>query len=238
LRSAAHGPANRRKDGSQAHVVFEERGANMSEAIVLYYNPLSRARIAHWMLEELGVAYRLELVRLDKGEHKRPEFLALNPMGKLPTLVDHGVVVTEAAAICTYLADNYPRAQLAPALHDPARASYLRWLFFGAGCLEPAITDRMFARAQVERPSALGYGSYEDVLNTLEKALTPGPYILGDRFSAADVYVGSQIAWGLMTKALEPRPVFIAYTGRLRERPAAKRAGEQDAAFAAQLKNG
>jgi glutathione S-transferase len=209
----------------------------MTEAIVLYYNPLSRARIVHWMLEELGVAYKLQLVRLDRNEHKRPEFLALNPMGKLPTLVDHGVVVTEAAAICTYLADNYPRAQLAPALHDPARASYLRWLFFGAGCIEHAMVDRMFTRPPVDRPSALGYGSYDDVLNTLEKALTPGPYLLGERFSAADVYVGSQIAWGMMIKALEPRPTFVAYAQRLRERPAAKRAGEQDAAFAAQLKN-
>ena len=209
----------------------------MSEAIVLYYNPLSRARIVHWMLEELGVPFKLELVRLDQAEQKRPEFLALNPMGKLPTLVDHGVVVTEAAAICVYLADNYPRAQLAPALHDPARAPYLRWLFFGAGCIEPAIADRLFERAPA-RASALGYGSYDDVLNTLEKALVPGPFILGERFSAADVYVGSLIAWGLMTKGIEPRASFLAYTARLRERPAAKRAGEQDAAFAAQLKGG
>jgi glutathione S-transferase len=208
----------------------------MSEAIVLYYNPMSRARIVHWMLEELGVPYKLELVRFDKGEHKTPAFLALNPMGKLPTLIDHGVVVTEAAAICVYLADNYPRAQLAPALHDPARGSYLRWLFFAAGCLEPALLDRMFSRPAVARPSANGYGSYEDTLNALESALAPGPYILGDRFSAADVYVGSVIGWGLMVKGLEPRPSFEAYTARLRERPAFQRFSEENSAFAAQLK--
>jgi glutathione S-transferase len=207
----------------------------MSEAIVLYYNPMSRARTVHWMLEELGVPYKLELVRFDKGEHKTPAFLALNPMGKLPTLIDHGVIVTEAAAICVYLADNYPRAQLAPALHDPARGSYLRWLFFAAGCLEPAMLDRMFSRPAVARPSANGYGSYEDTLNALESALEPGPYILGDRFSAADVYIGSAIGWGLMVKSLEPRPSFEAYTARLRERPAFKRFSEESSAFAAQL---
>lgn len=208
----------------------------MSDAIVLYYNPVSRARTVHWMLEELGVPYKLELIRFDKGENKTPQFLALNPMGKLPTLVDHGVVVTESAAICVYLADNYPRAQLAPALHDPARGAYLRWLFFAAGCLEPAMLDRMFPRAQAPRPSTNGYGSYEDTLNALEHALKPGPYILGDRFSAADVYVGSALGWGLMVKSVEPRPVFETYVAHLRERPAYKRFNEEGNAFAAQLK--
>jgi glutathione S-transferase len=146
------------------------------------------------------------------------------------------VVVTEAAAICVYLADNYPRAQLAPALHDPARGTYLRWLFFGAGCLEHAIVDRLFSRPPVERPSALGYGSYDDTLNALETAIAPGPYILGERFSAADVYIGSQIGWGLMTKSLEPRASFLAYSARLRERPAFKRFSEENSAFAEQLK--
>lgn len=209
----------------------------MTDMIVLYYNPQSRARIAHWMLEELDVPYRLELLRFDKREHKTPQYLALNPMGKVPTIVDHGVVVTEAAAICTYLADNYPRAQLAPALHDPARATYLRWLFFGAGCVEPALVDRMLARPPVERPSNLGYGSYDDVLNALETALAPGPYILGERFSAADVYIGSQIGWGFMTKALEPRESFRTYLGRLSERPAFKRCAEQSAKLTEQLKS-
>src|SRR5262245_7163390 len=111
----------------------------MAEELVLYTNPLSRGRIAHWMLEETGVPYRLEVLQVDKNEHKAPEYLKLNPMGKVPTLVHRGVVVTEAAAICTYLADAFPETGLAPALTDPARGTYLRWLFFGAGCVEPAL---------------------------------------------------------------------------------------------------
>jgi glutathione S-transferase len=155
-------------------------------------------------------------------------------MGKIPAIEHRGVVVTEAAAICAYLADAFPAAGLAPALDDPARATYLRWLFFGAGCIEPALVDRMLERAP-GRPSTLGYGSYEDVLRTLETALAPGPFILGARFSAADVYVGSEIGWGLMTKALEPRPAFTAYAARLRDRPAFQRATAQVEALAKQM---
>lgn len=206
----------------------------MSEPVVLYYNPQSRARTVHWLLEELGVPYRIELLRFDKQEHKSPAYLRINPMGKVPCIVDHGVVVTEAGAICTYLADNYPRAQLAPALHDPARARYLRWLFFAAGCVEPALVDKMFARPAV-RPSSLGYGSYTDVLQALESALTPGPYVLEERFSAVDVYLGSEIAWGLLTKALEPRACFTAYVARLTERPAYQRFDAQNRTLIAQL---
>jgi glutathione S-transferase len=209
----------------------------MNQPIVLYYNPMSRARIAHWMLEELGAPYRIELLNFDKGEHKTPAFLAINPMGKLPTIDDNGVIVTEAAAICAYLADNYPRAQLAPALHDPARASYLRWLFFGAGCIEPAVADHRLGRAPADAARALGYGTYADVLRTLEFAITPGPYILGERFSAADVYIGSQIGWGLMTKGLEPRPAFQEYVARMAHRPAFKRFTEQSQALAERLKS-
>ena len=141
-------------------------------------------------------------------------------MGKVPAIVHRGVVVTECAAICVYLADAYPKAGLAPALDDPQRGTYLRWIFFGAGCVEPALVDKMFDRPPVERKGALGYGSYDDTLNALETAITPGPFILGDRFSAADVYVGSQIQWGMMVKGLEPRPEFQQYAERLAARPA------------------
>ena len=134
--------------------------------------------------------------------------------------MQRGVVVTEAAAICTYLADAYPEAGLAPALNDPQRGTYLRWLFFGAGCIEPAIVDKLFARPPVERKGAVGYGSYDDTLNALETALTPGPFILGERFSAADVYVGAQVQWGLMVKGLDPRPKFQQYAERIAQRPA------------------
>ncbi len=208
----------------------------MSDEVVFYYNPMSRARIVHWMLEEVGAPYRMKLVSFDKGEHKTPAFLAVNPMGKLPAVVHRGVTVTETAAICAYLADAFPGAGLAPASSSPERGSYYRWLFFGAGCVEPALMDRMMSRPAPERPGAMGYGCYEDTMNALEKALTPGPFILGERFSAADVYIGSQIGFGTMMKCLDPRPVFGAYLARVTERPAYKRANEQAERIIAQLK--
>jgi glutathione S-transferase len=209
----------------------------MSEEIVFYYNPQSRARTVHWMLEEVGAPYRIELLRFDENEHKKPEFLKLNPMGKLPTLVHRGVVITESAAICTYLADAFPQAKLAPALDDPARGTYLRWIFFGAGCVEPAMVDRGFQRAPVDRPSGIGYGTYEDTLNTLELAIQPGPNVLGERFSAADVFLGSLIGWGLMSKSLEPRPAFVAYVERFTKREAFKRFQAATEKAFAQLKS-
>jgi glutathione S-transferase len=206
----------------------------MSELIFFHY-PLSRARIVHWMLEELGAPYSVKLINMEKGEHKRPEFLAVNPMGKLPAIQHGSTIITEAGAICAYLADAFPSANLAPTPTSPERGTYYRWMFFGSGCVEPAITDRLFNRPQVERPSALGYGSYDDAINTVEKALTPGPFILGERFSAADVYVGSQIMWGMRMKALEPRPTFQKYVGMLMERPAFKRVLAQNDQYMKEL---
>ena len=191
--------------------------------ITFYTNPMSRGRIVHWLLEELGVPYDMKILDFEKREHKSPEYLKINPMGKVPAIVHRGIAVTEAAAICTYLADAYPSAGLAPALDDPQRGTYLRWLFFGAGCVEPAIVDKLCNRPAVERKGALGYGSYEDTLDALETALKPGPWILGGRFSAADIYVGSQIQWGLMVKALEPRPLFLQFVERIGARPAMKK---------------
>jgi glutathione S-transferase len=144
--------------------------------------------------------------------------------------------VTESGAICAYLADVFPAAGLAPALDSPARGTYYRWLFFAACCVEPAVIDRMFSRPAPPRPGALSYGCYEDTLATLEKALTPGPYILGTKFSAADVYIGSQIGFGLMTKALEPRAVFVEYANRLQQRPAYRRFMEKGDQIAAGMK--
>jgi glutathione S-transferase len=195
----------------------------MADTITFYHNPMSRGRIAHWMLEESGAPYQIKVVDFEKMQHKSKDFLAINPMGKIPAIVHRGTVITEAAAICAYLADAFPAAGLSPALDDPKRGTYFRWLFFGAGCVEPAIIDHMFSRPAPSRPAALGYGNYPDTVNTLEKAISPGPFILGERFSAADVYIGSAIGWGMMTKALEPRPTFGAYLARLSERPAYKR---------------
>jgi glutathione S-transferase len=199
----------------------------MSEEIVFYHNPMSRGRMVHWMLEETGAPYRFEPVSFEKGENKKPAFLAINPMGKLPTIVHRGAVITECGAIITYLGDAFPAAKLAPAVDEAARGTYLRWMFFGQGCIESALIDRMLSRPPVDRPAALGYGNYDDVLRALELALTPGPYILGNRFSAVDVYVGSQLGFGLMTKTLEPRPIFQSYVGLLTQRPAYKRFNEQ-----------
>ena len=196
----------------------------MADKLVFYHNPMSRGRIVHWMLEEVGAPYETKVVDLEKREHKSPAYLAVNPMGKIPAIVHGDTVVTETAAICTYLADAFPRAGLAPAIGDHARGTYYRWLFFAAGCLEPALVDRMVARAPVEREQMLSYGNYASALGALEKALAPGPWILGDRFSAADVYVGAQIGWGLYTKSLEPRPAFQSYLERCAQRPAYKRA--------------
>lgn len=208
----------------------------MSDEIVFYHNPMSRARMVHWMLEEVGAPYRIELVDLQKAEQKKPAFLAVNPMGKLPAIMHRGTVVTETGAICAYLADAFPAAELAPRWDEHIRGTYLRWMFFGAGCVDSALIDRMLARPTPERTSALGYGRYEDLIATLETAITPGPYILHQRFSAADVYIGSQIGFGMMTKTLEPRPSFQSYLGRLAQRPAYKRFEEQSEKLVARMK--
>jgi len=199
----------------------------MTDTIAFYHNPQSRGRIAHWMLEEVNAPYEIKVVDFEKKEHKSADFLAINPMGKIPAIVHRGTVVTECAAICAYLADAFPAAGLAPANDDPKRGTYLRWLFFGAGCVEPAIIDQLFSRPAPSRPSALGYGNFADTLNTLEKAISPGPFILGERFSAADVYMGSAIGWGYMMKAVEPRPAFSAYLAKVSQRPAYQRATAQ-----------
>ncbi|HWW19587.1 MAG TPA: glutathione S-transferase family protein [Steroidobacteraceae bacterium] len=196
----------------------------MADEIVFYTSPMSRGRMIQWMLEETGAPSRVELVDLQKNEQKNPKFLAINPMGKVPAIVHRGVVVTECAAICTYLADAFPAAQLAPKSDDPARGTYLRWMFFGAGCVDPGLMDRMLQRPTPERYQALGYGRFEDMIAVLEKAITPGPYILGERFSAADLYISAQIGFGLMTKTLEASPAFQAYAARCNDRPAYQRA--------------
>jgi glutathione S-transferase len=208
----------------------------MSDEIAFYHWPMSRGRMVHWMLEEVGAPYRVVVTNLEKGEHKTPAFLAVNPMGKLPTIVHRGTVVTECGAIITYLADEFPAASLAPRVGDPARGSYLRWMFFAAGCVDPALIDRMLDRPVPERVGAVGYGRFEHVADTLEKALAPGPYLLGDRFTAADLYVGAQLGFGLMTKALEPRPVYQGYLTRVTARPAYKRAMDQGEAIVAAAK--
>lgn len=204
--------------------------------IDFYYNPHSRAAIVHWMLHELGVPFQTHLLRFDPPEHKSPEFLAINPMGKVPTIRHKGVVVTESAAICCYLADEFPAAGLAPAIGDPRRGTYLRWMFFSGSCIEPAMSDRALQR-EPGRPSMLGYGSFEDTMDTAAKAIAAGgPYLLGDMFSAADVVFGSTLNYGMMFGIIPQRPEFVAYAEELKKRPAYQRAQAKDEEVAATLK--
>ncbi|RAK58571.1 glutathione S-transferase [Phenylobacterium hankyongense] len=204
----------------------------MSEELVFYTNPMSRGRIVRWMLEEVGQPYRTEVLDYDKM--KAPAYLAINPMGKVPAIAHGDTVVTEAAAICAYLADAFPQAGLAPPPGDRARGPYYRWLFFAAGPVEAAVTNKsMGFEVPEERRRMAGYGCLADVINALETALDGREYLAGDRFSAADLYVGAQMAWGLQFGTIEKRPAFEAYAARLINRPAAVRAREIDDALMA-----
>jgi glutathione S-transferase len=205
---------------------------SMSRDLVFYTHPMSRGRIVRWMLEEIGQPYRTEL--LDYGAMKAPAYRAINPMGKVPAVKHGDTVVTEVAAICAYLADAFPEAGLAPPPSNPRRGAYYRWLFFGAGPIEAAITNKALGVVVPEdRKRMAGYGSLEDVLATLESHLRDHPYIAGDDFTAADLYVGSHVGWGLAFKTIEPRPVFEAYWATLAARPAAVRARTIDDALLA-----
>ena len=192
--------------------------------LVLYTNPQSRGRIAHWMLEEIGLPY--ETVWLDYGAPmKADDYLAVNPMGKVPALRHGAAVVTEAAAICAYLADCFPEKNLIPPPGHASRAHYYRWLFFAAGPLESAVTAKALGWQVPDGKSVMaGFGSFRETLDALEQALTPGPYLCGEQFTAADVYVGSSLGWGLLFGTIETRPVFQAYAERVRVRPAAQQA--------------
>jgi glutathione S-transferase len=183
----------------------------MSDELVFYTNPMSRGRIIRWMLEEVGVPYRT--VVLDyAASMKAPEYLAINPMGKVPAITHRGVTVTEGAAICAYLADAFPEANLAPPVNSPERGTYYRWLMFACGPVEAAVTNKSLGVVVPDdhKPMA-GYGCLEDTLNALETAVAGKTYIVGDKFSAADVYVGAQIGWGMMFGSIEKRPAFEAY---------------------------
>ena len=195
-------------------------------SLTFYTNPMSRGRIARWMLEEVGEPY--DTVLLDYGTTmKSADYLAVNPMGKVPAIRHGDTVVTEAAAICAYLADAFPAAGLAPPPGDQRRGPYYRWMFFAAGPVEAAVTNKSQG-FESDKKQMLGYGSFEDTMSALERAISRGPYICGDQFTAADVYVGSQIGWGLMFGTIDERPGFKDYVGRLHARPAARRANELD----------
>ena len=203
----------------------------MSDELVLYTNPMSRGRIARWMLEEVGRPYRVEVLEYGTTM-KAPAYLAINPMGKVPAVVHGGTVVTECAAICAYLADAFPDTGLAPAPGDPARGDWLRWLFFGAGPLESAVTNRALGvQVPAERKGMVGYGSLDEVAGALEGWLSTRPYFAAGRFTAADVYVGAQLGWALQFGTIASRPAFVDYVARIQARPAAQRAKALDDAL-------
>jgi len=206
-----------------------------ADDLVFHTNPQSRGRIVRWMLEEVGQPYRTVVQEYGTGM-KSPGYLAINPMGKVPAIEHRGVVVTEAAAICAYLADAFPGAGLAPAVDDPLRGAYYRWMFFAAGPVEAAVSAKALGLlAPPERAGMVGYGSFEQTVDTLEAAVAgASPWLLGERFSAADVYVGSQVAWGLQFRTLPERPAFVEYAARLLGREAARRAAALDDALTAQ----
>ena len=186
--------------------------------LTLYHAAPSRSSIVRWMLEELGEPYDLHLLSLSKGEQAKPDYLVINPMGKVPALKHGDTVITEAAAICTYLADEFPHARLNVPVGDPRRGTYLKWLFFGPSCVEAAMMDRAAPRTEQPRRCMLGYGDFDTAMNVVAKAVEPGPYLLSEHFTAADVVVGSTLRSGMMFKLIPERPEFKAYVARLEQR--------------------
>ena len=207
----------------------------MTSDIIFYTNPMSRGQIARWMLEEVGQPYHMVILDYDTTM-KAADYLSINPMGKVPAIVHRGKTVTEAAAICAYLADAFPDTNLSPPTDQ--RADYYRWLFFAAGPVEAAISNKALGLiVPEERERSIGYGNFDQAIDTLEQAVSGDRWICGDQFTAADVYVGSQIDWGLSFGTVPTRPAFERYAARLRERPAYKRQKELDNALIAQMQS-
>jgi glutathione S-transferase len=207
--------------------------AEASPKLTLYHAAPSRSSIVHWMLEELGEPFKLEVLSLKAGDQHKPDFLAVNPMGKVPALKDGDVVVTEVAAICCYLADTYPKAKLAPPIGDKRRGAYLKWLFYGPSCLEPAMIDKALGRPPAPRSTA-GWADYDTVIEVLRNGVSGREYLLGEQFSAADVVIGSGLRWGMLFKMIPELPEFTTYVGRLKARPAMQRQLAKDEELAKQ----
>ncbi len=196
--------------------------------LTLYHASPSRSSIVLWMLEELGEPYDIELIKLSAGENLKPDFLSVNPMGKVPALKHRDTVITEVAAICTYLADEFPEKNLNIPVGTPRRGIYLKWLFFGPSCMEPAVIDRAAPRKEEARRGMLGYGDFDTTMNVVANAVERGHWIMGEQFTAADVVIGSNIRWGTMFKLIPERKAFTDYAARIAARPAAQRAQAKD----------
>ncbi len=202
--------------------------------LTLYHASPSRSSTILWLLEEIGAPYHLELVDIRDNRQRKTDFIKINPLGKVPTVVHDGCVITEQGAIAAYLADAFPAAGLAPAIGDTNRGAYLRWLFFYGSSFEPAIIDKAMKR-DVGAVAMSPYGSFDMVIETLASAVAKNTYLLGDRFSAADVVMGSGLAWTMGFGIVPKRPEFEAYVARLDARPARKRSQDKDTALKASL---
>ena len=196
--------------------------------VTFFHSPQSRSAGVLILLEELGADYELHVLNLKKGEQRRADYLAVNPMGKVPAIVHDGALVTEQGAVYAYLADLYPEAGITPAIGDPLRGPYLRWLFFYGSSFEPALVDRSLKREPAP-PSTCPYGDYDTMLKTLTDQLAAGPFLLGERFTAADVLWGTALRWTTMFKLVPETPVITGYVGRMTARPAVARAAKIDA---------
>ncbi|MFA7414189.1 MAG: glutathione S-transferase family protein [Rhizobium sp.] len=203
------------------------------QLITLYYSPQTRATGTRLLLEELGAPYTLHILNMKTDEQRRPPFLAINPLGKVPAIRHGKTLVTEQSAIYIYLSDLFPEAGLTPALDDPDRGAFLRWIVFYAACFEPAVVDRSMKR----EPAPLRqspYGDYDSVLAVIEDALHPGPYLLGERFSTADLLWGMALNWTTMFGLVPSTPVFRDYIERIAARDSFKKVADADAAMAAE----
>jgi len=203
--------------------------------IDFYTNPMSRGQIARWALHEVGAEYEQHILEYGTTM-KSPEYLAINPMGKVPAIVHDGNVVTECAAICAYLTDAFPASGLQPT--EAERASYYRWMFFAAGPVEAAITNHSagFDPAP-EKEMMFGYGSYDRVIDALDKHFSDNEYVCGDRFTGADLYVGSQVIWGVLFGSMPKRDALVRYSDQLTKRPAHVAAKAIDAALIAEAQS-
>jgi glutathione S-transferase len=198
--------------------------------IVLYYAPQSRAFRMLWFLEELGRPYKIETIDLNRGDHKKPYFLALNPMGKVPTLIDQGIPIAESGAMMVHLADKYAPGELAPLFKEPKRADYLKWMFFAAGVMEPAFGEKFFKWGDIPSRRA-AWGSFASMEETVTAGLSPGPWLLGDQFTGADVFVASNLHWGVLWKLFPESGPVADYVARCAARPALKRALKMEEEF-------
>lgn len=196
--------------------------------LTLYHIAPSRSSVAHWMLEEVGATFDLHVLDMKAGENRQPEYLAINPMGKVPALRHGDAIVTEVAAICCYLADAFPQAKLNVPIGDPRRGPYLKWLFFNPGALEPAIIDRAFKRVEEAPRQALPYGDFDTTMDVVARAVSRSQFLMGDQFTAADVVIGSSLRWATMFSLIPARAEFSDYIGRLADRPALQRATAKD----------